>query len=79
MRIVNTGMPVPSSDLVGYARQLAPGLYEAIALGLPEAVMLLPDAQLPRLGRIEDVRADALENLRGLPADRASRPAPATP
>ncbi|WP_424708847.1 hypothetical protein [Kitasatospora acidiphila] len=68
MRIANTGMPVPSSGVLSYARQIA-GLYEAIALDLPETVTLLPDAQLPRRGRIEDVRSDALEKLRGLPAE----------
>ncbi|MDH6140089.1 hypothetical protein P3T35_002097 [Kitasatospora sp. GP30] len=69
MRIANTGMLVPSSGVFSYARQIAPGLYEAIALDLPETVTLLPDAQLPRRGRIEDVRSDALEKLRGLPVE----------
>ncbi|MER8040383.1 hypothetical protein ACWEP8_13600 [Streptomyces hydrogenans] len=53
----------------GYARTLAPGLYEVLALDLPESVMMLTDDALDRLGDPAQLRARALKNLRGLPVE----------
>ncbi|MEO3975748.1 hypothetical protein [Streptomyces sp. CAU 1734] len=49
-----------------YARELAPGLYEIIALDLPESVMMLTDDALEPLGDHRYLREQALYNLRGL-------------
>lgn len=53
----------------GYARRLAPGLYEIIALDLPESVMMLTDDALEPLGDLPYLREQALYNLRGLPLE----------
>ncbi|MET7716485.1 hypothetical protein [Streptomyces sp. NPDC005407] len=53
----------------GYARALAPGLYEIIALDLPESVMMLTDEALEPLGDLQYLRDQALYNLRGLPVE----------
>ncbi|WP_338673692.1 hypothetical protein V1460_11770 [Streptomyces sp. SCSIO 30461] len=53
----------------GYARHLAPGLCEVLALDLPESVMMLTDEALEPLGRIEELRERAMANLRGLPVE----------
>ncbi|MFF0434489.1 hypothetical protein ACFYU9_19930 [Streptomyces sp. NPDC004327] len=53
----------------GYARSVAPGLYEVLALDLPESVMTLTDEALERLGDPARLRARALDNLRGLPVE----------
>ncbi|CAM5389023.1 hypothetical protein SNARM312S_06901 [Streptomyces narbonensis] len=54
----------------GYARTVAPGLYEVLALeGLPESVMMLTDEALDRLGDHAQLRDRALRNLRGLPVE----------
>ncbi|WP_405997892.1 hypothetical protein [Streptomyces sp. NBC_00829] len=52
-----------------YARSLAPGLYEIIALDLPESVMMLTDEALEPLGDLQYLRDQALYNLRGLPVE----------
>ncbi|MFF5425698.1 MULTISPECIES: hypothetical protein [unclassified Streptomyces] len=56
-------------DTFGYARSLAPGLYEVLALDLPESVMTLTDEALDRLGDPARLRDRALRNLRGLPVE----------
>ncbi|MFJ8228641.1 hypothetical protein ACIQ9E_01595 [Streptomyces sp. NPDC094448] len=56
-------------DSFGYARALAPGLYEVLALDLPESVMMLTDEALEPLGRLSYLREQALYNLRGLPLE----------
>ncbi|MBT2389102.1 hypothetical protein [Streptomyces sp. ISL-1] len=53
----------------GYARPLAPDLYEIIALDLPESVMMLTDEALEPLGDLQYLRDQALYNLRGLPVE----------
>ncbi|GAA3731751.1 hypothetical protein [Streptomyces tremellae] len=53
----------------GYARSVAPGLYELLALDLPESVMMLTDEALGRLGETEQLRRRALDNLRELPVE----------
>ncbi|GAA2246221.1 hypothetical protein GCM10010232_36720 [Streptomyces amakusaensis] len=52
-----------------YARSPAPGLYEIIALDLPESVMMLTDDALEPLGSLRYLREQALYNLRGLPVE----------
>ncbi|MEU5400464.1 hypothetical protein ABZ348_14355 [Streptomyces sp. NPDC005963] len=52
-----------------YARTLAPGLHEIIALDLPESVMMLTDEALEPLGDLPYLREQALYNLRGLPIE----------
>ncbi|MFE5628681.1 hypothetical protein ACFQ69_33480 [Streptomyces sp. NPDC056470] len=53
----------------GYARSVAPGLYEILALDLPESVMMLTDEALEPLGDVGELRDRALANLRGLPVE----------
>ncbi|WP_330173066.1 hypothetical protein OG875_05315 [Streptomyces sp. NBC_01498] len=53
----------------GYARSVAPGLYEILALDLPESVMMLTDEALEPLGPLPELRARALGNLRQLPVE----------
>ncbi|MCX2184777.1 hypothetical protein [Streptomyces sp. SKN60] len=53
----------------GYARTVAPGLYEVLALDLPESVMTLTDEALERLGDPVRLRERAIDNLRGLPVE----------
>ncbi|MCX4820035.1 hypothetical protein OG883_08980 [Streptomyces sp. NBC_01142] len=52
-----------------YARPVAPGLYEILALDLPESVMMLTDEALEPLGDLQYLREQALYNLRGLPVE----------
>lgn len=52
-----------------YARVVAPGLYEILALDLPESVMMLTDDALEPLGDLPYLRDQALYNLRGLPVE----------
>ncbi|MEV0037605.1 hypothetical protein ACFRR7_29875 [Streptomyces sp. NPDC056909] len=53
----------------GYARSVAPGLYEVLALDLPESVMMLTDDALEPLGETRQLRERALHNLRELPVE----------
>ncbi|MFJ2442976.1 hypothetical protein ACIOWG_21525 [Streptomyces sp. NPDC087658] len=53
----------------GYARSVAPGLYEVLALDLPESVMMLTDEALEPLGEVGWLRDRALRNLRELPVE----------
>ncbi|MEV7084630.1 hypothetical protein AB0O07_01790 [Streptomyces sp. NPDC093085] len=53
----------------GYARSVAPGLYEVLALDLPESVMMLTDEALEPLGEVRALRERALRNLRELPIE----------
>ncbi|MET9435673.1 hypothetical protein [Streptomyces sp. NPDC006551] len=53
----------------GYARTVAPGLYEVLALDLPESVMMLTDEALEPLGDLQHLRDRAMGNLRGLPVE----------
>ncbi|MCX5386330.1 hypothetical protein [Streptomyces sp. NBC_00083] len=57
----------------GYARSVAPGLYEILALDLPESVMMLTDEALEPLGKVPDLRDMALRNLRELPVEGHER------
>ncbi|MET9364812.1 hypothetical protein ABZX93_28410 [Streptomyces sp. NPDC006632] len=57
----------------GYARSVAPGLYEILALDLPESVMMLTDEALEPLGKVPDLREMALRNLRELPVESHER------
>lgn len=52
-----------------YARTVGPGLYEILALDLPESVMMLTDEALEPLGDLTFLRDQALYNLRGLPVE----------
>lgn len=58
-----------ASDGFDYARPLAEGLREVLALDLPESVMVLPRSSLEPFGDVAVLRARALENLRGLPVE----------
>ncbi len=53
-----------------YARSVAPGLYEVLALDLPESVMMLTDEALEPLGEVARLRERALRNLRELPVEK---------
>ncbi|MFE7953106.1 hypothetical protein [Streptomyces sp. NPDC057426] len=52
-----------------YARAVAPGLHEILALDLPESVMMLTDEALEPLGDLPYLRDQALYDLRGLPVE----------
>ncbi|GAA3377001.1 hypothetical protein GCM10020367_50930 [Streptomyces sannanensis] len=52
-----------------YARDVGPGLYEILALDLPESVMMLTDEALEPLGEVGELRAQALRNLAQLPVE----------
>lgn len=52
-----------------YARSVAPGLYEVLALDLPESVMMLTDEALEPLGQVPQLRDRAMRNLRDLPVE----------
>ncbi|TLQ43091.1 hypothetical protein [Streptomyces marianii] len=52
-----------------YARALAPGLSEVLALDLPESVMILTDDALEPLGDVPVLRERAMANLRDLPVE----------
>ncbi|MEU1277080.1 hypothetical protein [Streptomyces sp. NPDC005805] len=52
-----------------YARTVAPGLFEILALDLPESVMMLTDEALAPLGDLPYLREQAFYNLRGLPVE----------
>ncbi|MFJ6634870.1 hypothetical protein ACIQMR_26270 [Streptomyces sp. NPDC091376] len=56
-------------DTFRYARALAPGLSEVLALDLPESVMMLTDDALEPLGDVPGLRDLAMANLRGLPVE----------
>ncbi|MFD7445631.1 hypothetical protein [Streptomyces sp. NPDC059909] len=56
-------------ETFGYARTLAPGLCEVLALDLPESVMMLTDEALEPLGEVPRLRERAMDNLRGLPIE----------
>ncbi|MFC5803418.1 hypothetical protein [Streptomyces formicae] len=56
-------------ETFGYARPLAPGLCEVLALDLPESVMMLTDEALEPLGDVPRLRERAMDNLRGLPVE----------
>ncbi|MEU2432834.1 hypothetical protein ABZ611_25665 [Streptomyces sp. NPDC007861] len=56
-------------ETFGYARPLAPGLCEVLALDLPESVMMLTDDALEPLGDVPRLRQRAMDNLRGLPVE----------
>ncbi|MCX4514909.1 MULTISPECIES: hypothetical protein [Streptomyces] len=56
-------------DTFRYARALAPGLSEVLALDLPESVMMLTDDALEPLGDVPGLRDRAMANLRGLPVE----------
>ncbi|MEV6396131.1 hypothetical protein AB0M39_15360 [Streptomyces sp. NPDC051907] len=58
-----------NSEHFVYARPLAPGLFEILALDLPESVMMLTDEALEPLGDLDYLREQALYNLRGLPLE----------
>lgn len=53
----------------GYARSVAPGLYEVLALDLPESVMMLTDEALEPLGQVQQLRDRAMRNLQDLPVE----------
>lgn len=56
-------------ETFAYARSVAPGLYEILALDLPESVMMLTDEALEPLGDLKYLRDQAMYNLRGLPVE----------
>lgn len=57
------------NDGFDYARPLAEGLREVLALDLPESVMVLPRSSLEPFGDVAALRERALDNLRGLPVE----------
>lgn len=57
------------AESFGYARSVAPGLYELLALDLPESVMMLTDEAVDQLGETDQLRDRAMRNLRELPVE----------
>jgi hypothetical protein len=57
------------AQIFAYARSVAPGLYEVLALDLPESVMMLTDEALEPLGEVRQLRDRAMRNLRDLPVE----------
>lgn len=60
---------LPASDSFRYARPIAPGLREVLALDLPEAVQMLGEDSLLDIGDVAELRIRALNNLRALPVE----------
>lgn len=56
-----------------YARDLAPGLKEALSLDCPETVAFFSDAEVERYGGPADLRRAGLANLRALPVEDTKR------
>lgn len=65
LRLVDPGS-VPDPDLLGYARQVAPGLLEVLAVDLPDSVVPLRRDDLVGLGTLRELLERGRENLRGL-------------
>jgi hypothetical protein len=57
---------VSEPDLLGYAREVAPGLLEVISIDLPDAVATPPEAELTARGRLQDLRERGRANLLSL-------------
>jgi len=56
-----------------YMRELAPGLLEALALDLPDAVVTFGDQQVEQFGGLAALREAGLANLRALPVEQHER------
>lgn len=65
LRLVATGS-VADPDRLGYARPVAPGLLEVLAVDLPDSVEPLPRDALAGLGTLRDLLELARDNLRGV-------------
>jgi len=65
LRLVAAGS-VADPDGLGYARQVAPGLLEVLAVDLPDSVEPLPREALAGLGTLRDVLELARDNLRAV-------------
>ena len=65
LRLVEAGS-VPEPDLLGYARQVAPGLLEVLAVDLPDSVATLSKDDLGALGSLAEVLERGRANLRAL-------------
>jgi hypothetical protein len=57
---------VPEPDRLGYARQVAPGLLEVLAVDLPDSVVTLSSDDLGGLGSLADLLERGRANLRAL-------------
>ncbi len=68
LRLVAVGS-VPDADLLGYARQVAPGLLEVLAVDLPDSVATLQKEHLERLGTLWEVMEQGRANLRSVLAE----------
>lgn len=64
LRLVDAGSV--DADELGYARQVAPGLLEVLAVDLPNSVEPLPRGALAGLGRLHDLLELGRDNLRAL-------------
>jgi len=65
LRLVEAGS-VTDVDGLGYARQVAPGLLEVLAVDLPDSVEPLPREALAGLGTLRDLIELGRDNLRAL-------------
>ena len=65
LRLVEAGS-VPEPDLLGYARQVAPGLLEVLAVDLPDSVATLSKDDLGELGSLAELLERGRANLRAL-------------
>jgi hypothetical protein len=68
LRLVDAGS-VPDADLLGYARQVAPGLLEVLAVDLPDSVVSLRRDDLAELGTLRELLDRGRESLRATLAD----------
>lgn len=68
LRLVDAGS-MPDADLLGYARQVAPGLLEVLAVDLPDSVAPLRRDGLAGLGTLRDLLERGRESLRSLLTD----------
>lgn len=57
-------------EFAAYAREVAPGLAEVLALDLPDSVAYLGAAHVARFGPLDELRAAALANTGRVRADR---------
>jgi len=65
LRLVEAGS-VADAGRLAYARPVAPGLLEVLAVDLPDSVEPLPREALPALGTLHDLLERGRENLRAL-------------
>jgi hypothetical protein len=65
LQLVDAGS-LPEPDLLGYAREVAPGLLEVISIDLPDAVATPPEDELTARRGLQDLRERGRANLLSL-------------